>query len=102
MAREYINVRIHSVSETARSRDGVDALEVSLMVQVAEKVQQQFTGVVYPGQSIELVSDPDDANLHPDELRDLMGEAAGKWVQTFDDFETDILSRDEPVEGYDP
>lgn len=97
---EYLDVRIHSVSETARSRDGVDVLEVSLMVQVAEKEARTFTGLVYPDE-VELKCDPDDANLHPDDLRDLMGQAATDWFQQFGDWETEILSRDAPVGGDD-
>ncbi|AGC34401.1 hypothetical protein HVTV-2_gp31 [Haloarcula virus HVTV-2] len=96
---EYLDIWIHSVSETARSRDGVDGLEVSLMVQVAEKEARTFTGLVYPGVAIELKCDPDDANLHSDDLRDLMGQAADDWNQQFGDWETDILSRDAPVGG---
>lgn len=93
------DIWVHSVSETAKSRNGVDALEVSLMVQVAEKQARTFTGIVYPGEEIELKCDPDEQNFHPDDLKDLMGQAATDWIQTFGDWQTDILSRESPVGG---
>lgn len=96
MSKE-IDADIYSVSETARSRDGVGVLEVSLMIQVSEKVRQEFKADVY-AHEVELKSDPSDANLHPDELKDLMAGAAHRWEQAFGDWDATILSRDEPVE----
>lgn len=94
---ERLPIEIHGVKETAYSRDGTDVLEVSLMVRTESGGGRTFTGWVYPDE-VELKSDPDVFNLHPDDLRGLMAEAASDWVSQFDEWGTEILSRDEPVE----
>lgn len=92
---EMLNVEIHGIKHTGRSRDGMAVLEVSLMVRSGNG-GRTFTGWVYP-QEVELQSDPDARNLHPDELKELMAQAAADWDSQFGDWGTEILSRDEPV-----
>jgi len=81
---EYVGVDLNGVEKTGRSVEGMEVVEVSLMVQVAEKQRSEFKGWVYPDK-VELKSDPDKANLHPDELRDLMGQVADEWRYQFSD-----------------
>lgn len=94
---EECDIGVWGIKKTARSVDGVEVLEVTLMVNTeAGGGGRTFTGWVYP-EKVELKSDPDAWNLHPDDLRDLMYEAAGDWYLQFDDWGTTILSREEPV-----
>jgi len=94
---EEVSVELHGIKNTGRSRDEMDVLEVSLMVW-SDYGGRTFTGWVYP-EEVELQSDPDDWNLHPDELKDLMAQAASDWDSEFADWGTSILSREDPVGG---
>jgi hypothetical protein len=93
---DRVSVDVHSVEKTGRVDDGLDVLEISLMVDVATKESRTFTAWVYSDR-VELKSDPNDANLHPDELKDLMAGVAHQWEKQFGDLDMDILMRPEPV-----
>lgn len=92
---EMLEVKAHSVSETARSRDGVDILEVSVMVETSNGFSE-YKGEAGPD-GIELKSDPSAQNLHPDDLKELMNIIASHWRVNIGDFQGKILSRDDPV-----
>lgn len=91
-----LDVEVYEIGRTSYSRDGVEVLKVRLLVKSEKEGSRTFTGWVYPDEIV-LQSDPDAWNLHPDELKDLMGQAANDYCSRFEDWGTEILSREEPV-----
>lgn len=93
---ERVNADLHGIEKTGRSRDGLSVLEVTLMVESSRNSSRTFTGWVYP-QEVELKSDPDDLNLDPDELKEMMAGAAHRWDKEFGDWDAELTRHDSPV-----
>ena len=89
---DTLDVEVWGVKKTGRSVDGVDVLEVSLMVQAAAKQSSELKAWVYP-EDVELKSDPSKLGLHHNDVEEVMTQAAMEWDESLGEFETELIDR---------
>ena len=79
---QTIPTKVHKVEETGVYQDGVEVLEVSLMVQVSDRVATKIRGLVY-GNHVELKTDIGKYQLNLEEIKEEMAGIAHQWDNTF-------------------